>query len=77
MPSTVIRAFEYFPERRELRVTFRSGKCYRYSSVPPDTYLAMKHAFAKGEFFNAQIRGRFPFTRETSWKAGIGSDEVK
>jgi len=49
-----------------LRVTFRSGKCYRYSSVPPDTYLAMKHAFAKGEFFNAQIRGRFPFTREIS-----------
>lgn len=63
MPSKVIRAFEYFPERRELRVTFQSGKRYVYEGVPDDVYTAMKGAFSKGEFFNAHIKDRFPFSR--------------
>lgn len=66
MPSTVIRAYHYCQPRRELRVTFRSGNRYVYKDVPAETYAAMKGAFAKGEFFNAHIRGRFPFTREPS-----------
>ncbi len=64
MPSTVIRSFDYCAARSELRVTFQSGKRYLYQCVPAETYAAMKGAFAKGEFFNAHIRGRFPFVRE-------------
>lgn len=48
MPSTVIRAYEYSAERRELRITFQSGRRYVYRDVPTDTHDAMKSAFAKG-----------------------------
>jgi hypothetical protein len=65
MPSSVIRTYEYFASRQELRVTFQSGRRYRYQHVPAETYAAMKSAFSKGEFFNSEIRDRFPFVRET------------
>ena len=61
MPSSVIRAFDYDPAERRLDVRFVSGRRYSYFEVPPETYQAMRLSFAKGEFFNAHIRGRFPF----------------
>jgi hypothetical protein len=64
MPSTVIRTYEYFPARRELRVVFQSGRCYLYHEVPEEIHAAMKKAFSKGEFFNQHIRDHFEFTRE-------------
>ena len=63
MPSTVIRAYEYCAARRELQVTFQSGKRYVYQGVPVETYTALQHAFSKGEFFNVHIRDQFPFVR--------------
>jgi hypothetical protein len=63
MPSTVIRSFEYDAETRELWVLFRSGRSYVYQQVPPETFEGMRRAFAKGEYFNAEIRDRFPFIR--------------
>jgi hypothetical protein len=32
--------------------------------VPSETAKALRAAFAKGEFFNAHIRGRFAFKQE-------------
>ena len=61
MASTVIRAFDYHPAEQRLDVTFVTGRRYSYFEVPPETYAAMKASFAKGEFFNAHIRGRFAF----------------
>lgn len=66
MPSAVIRFFVYHPERRQLDVTFQSGRRYLYEDVPPEVYDAMKGAFSKGEFFNEHIRDRFRFTRRES-----------
>jgi hypothetical protein len=66
MPSSVIRSYEYSAPRQELRVTFQSGRRYRYQHVPAETYAEMKSAFSKGEFFNAHIRDHFPFIRESS-----------
>jgi KTSC domain len=63
MPSTVIRSFVYEPARRELEITFQSGKRYAYEHVPPEVYDAMRSAFSKGEFFNEHIRDRFDFRR--------------
>ena len=63
MPSTVIRKFGYDAAEQRLDVVFQTGRAYSYHDVPPDLYEAMKSAFAKGEFFNAHIRGRFRFTR--------------
>jgi KTSC domain-containing protein len=64
MPSAVIRSYEYCASRRELRVTFQSGRSYVYQDVPAEAYSAMKNAFSKGEFFNANIRDRYTFSRE-------------
>ena len=64
MPSAVIRSYEYCASRRELRVTFQSGRSYVYQDVPTEAYSTMKHAFSKGEFFNANIRDRYTFRRE-------------
>ena len=61
MPSTVIRAFRYDPERRELDIEFTSGRCYRYLGVPPETAAAMRGAFSKGSYFNRHIRDKFAF----------------
>ena len=63
MPSSVIRSFEYDATRQELLIRFQSGRRYVYRNVPERTYQSMRAAFAKGEFFNAEIRGRFPFSR--------------
>ncbi len=66
MPSAVIRSYEYCAPRRELRVTFQSGRSYVYQDVPAEAYSAMKNAFSKGEFFNENIRDRYTFNREDS-----------
>jgi hypothetical protein len=61
MPSTVIRRFDYSPERRELRVEFVTGRRYLYRDVPEEEARAMRGAFAKGRYFNAHIRDRYRF----------------
>ena len=59
MPSTVIRRFDYSPERCELLVEFTTGRRYVYADVPDDEVRAMRAAFAKGRYFNARIRDRY------------------
>jgi hypothetical protein len=66
MPSTVIRSFQYDEASRTLLIIFQSGRRYRYLNVPAETVKDMRAAFAKGEFFNAQIRGRFAYKQELS-----------
>ena len=60
MPSTVIRHIAYDEPSRTLVVSFISGAVYAYSDVPPQTYADFTSAFAKGRFFAARIRDRFP-----------------
>ena len=61
MPSTVIQAFDYRPERRELRVTFTTGRRYLYLGVPPETVEAMRSSLSKGRYFNTRIRPYYPY----------------
>jgi KTSC domain-containing protein len=64
MPSSVIRSYRYDPADRHLDVVFVSGRLYRYHDVPEDIYQGMRRAFSRGEYFNANIRERFRYTRE-------------
>ena len=64
MPSQVIRHFSYDPDARQLRVTFVSGRRYRYDQVPAEVAEEMKLAFSKGQFFNRRIRDVFPASPE-------------
>ena len=66
MPSTVIRWFTYRADRRQLDITFQSGRRYVYDDVPLDVYESMRRAFSKGEFFNKHIRDRYTFTETSS-----------
>ena len=61
MPSSVIRRFDYRPDRRELDILFTTGRRYIYREVPPDAADAFRAAFSKGRHFNARIRGHYPF----------------
>lgn len=61
MPSTVIRRFDYSEELEELTVEFVTGRRYLYSQVPPDEVERMRHAFAKGSYFNRNIRDRYRY----------------
>lgn len=73
MPSTVIKSFSYDCENGDLEVLFVTGRRYRYHGVPPQIAADLKSSFAKGEFFNAQIRNRYRFTKVSA--KVIGSHE--
>lgn len=62
MPSSVIRAFAYRAEARELDIIFVSGRRYRYRDVPPVAFEALRTAFSKGQHFNTHIRDRYDFS---------------
>ena len=74
MPSTVIRRFGYDPAERALDVTFVTGRRYRYVPVPLEEAQAMRAAFAKGRYFNARIRDRYPCV-ELASEAGSSFDD--
>lgn len=61
MPSTVIRRFDYSPEREELTIEFVSGRRYLYSGVPRDEAESLRSASSKGSYFNRRIRDRYAF----------------
>jgi hypothetical protein len=62
MPSSSIRNSEYDPVTRTLSVWFvASGKRYDCANVPPEIYSAFRQSFAKGKYFNEEIRNRFPY----------------
>jgi hypothetical protein len=67
MPSTAIRSFRYDADKRELQVTFVTGRRYVYDDVPPERYEAFRTAFSKGTFFNREIRDHYAY-REISPK---------
>jgi len=64
MPSSVVRTLTYQPKERRLDVVFTSGRAYSYHDVPSAVFEAMKASFAKGEFFNRHLRGRYQYTRQ-------------
>jgi len=62
MPSTVIRAARYDPDRRVLDILFTTGRRYLYHDVPPEAADRFRAASSKGRHFNAHIRDRYDFT---------------
>jgi hypothetical protein len=65
MPSTAIRNLFYVPARRELWITFVSGRSYVYSEVPTEVFDAFKTASSRGAFFNHEIRDHYAFREVT------------
>ena len=69
MPSSVIRSFDYDEARNELTVALTTGHVYVYSLVPPAVVAEFQAAASKGRFFNARIRGKYPY-RDVTGSAG-------
>lgn len=61
MPSTVIRRFDYRPVRRELEITFTTGRRYLYSDVPGKAVEEFRAASSKGVYFNRHIRDHYRY----------------
>ena len=61
MPSSVIRRFQYHPDRGELEVLFTTGRRYVYSGVEEEAARRFRGAFAKGVHFNRYIRDHYAF----------------
>jgi hypothetical protein len=60
MPSTAIRSFSYDKGRRQLQVTFVTGRRYLYFGVPQEEADAFRAASSKGCYFNFHIR-HYPY----------------
>jgi lysyl-tRNA synthetase class 2 len=65
-------AIRYEAESRTLFMAFRSGHEYAYREVPPECAAGFQRCDDKGRFFNARIRGRYPFDRLFSPAGGPG-----
>jgi hypothetical protein len=61
MPSTVIDRFHHDPGTGVLTVVFRTGRVYAYHGVPASEVAALRSAESKGRYFNAHIRGHYPY----------------
>ena len=64
MPSSLIHSSQYDEASKTLLIIFQSGRRYRYFEVPAETHKGLRAAFAKGAFFNMQIKDRFRYTEE-------------
>jgi hypothetical protein len=62
MPSSVIRAAHYDPDREVLDILFTTGRRYLYHRVPAEAADAFRAAFSKGRHFNRHIRDAYDFT---------------
>jgi hypothetical protein len=62
MPSSVIRAAHYDPDREVLDIMFTTGRRYIYHRVPAEAAQAFQAAFSKGRYFNKHIRDAYDFT---------------
>jgi hypothetical protein len=70
--SSLLRAVRYHGQTLHLEVEFRDGSAYRYLHVPADTFEALLEAESKGEYFNHQIRKRFPSAKIQHARAARG-----
>lgn len=61
--STDIRAIGYDVDTQTLEIEFTKGSVYQYAGVPVGEYEAMMNADSKGKYFNANIRGRYSFSK--------------
>ena len=55
--SSMIKSYEYNPDKEILILTFNNDMSYKYVSVPREIFLKFQHAQSYGKFFNEFIKG--------------------
>lgn len=61
--SSNLQSVGYDAHHQTLEVEFRNGAIYQYYDFSQAMYEKLMEASSKGQFFNAQIRNRFPYSR--------------
>ena len=61
--SSSLQSVGYDEECQVLEVEFRNGAVYQYQDCPKLTYEELMNSASKGQFFNAEIRNRLPYSR--------------
>lgn len=61
--SSNIGTIGYEAETQTLEVEFLNGSIYQYAGVSVEEYEAMMNADSKGKYLNANIKGRYSFTK--------------
>jgi predicted RNase H-like HicB family nuclease len=59
-PNATIREVAYELSKRELLITFSTGRRYVYDNVPLEVVESLKRATSRGAFFNEQVHARYP-----------------
>jgi hypothetical protein len=59
--STAIKQIAYDRARKELKLTFVSGRTYVYEDVPIDAYEELLSAESQGAYFNHRIRDAYEY----------------
>lgn len=62
--STMLATVAYHAPGQLLWLEFRSGAVYCYLGVPPTVHQSLMAAPSKGDYFNRNIRGCFPYRRQ-------------
>jgi KTSC domain-containing protein len=63
--SSAITRIYYSARRRELFVSFRSGRIYVYFDVSREEYDRFLASPSQGQYFNFQIRNRYRYRELT------------
>jgi hypothetical protein len=61
--SSHLRAIGFDPENCTLEVEFLDGSIYQYQGVSQADHDALMDASSKGQYLNANIKGRYPFVK--------------
>ncbi len=59
--STSIRSVGYDPDQKMLEIEFQSGEVYDFHDVPQEVYRDLMQAESHGQFFQQNIREKYPF----------------
>lgn len=60
--SSVIKSLTYDENRKDLQVSFKSGKLYVYTPVSQQFFNKLQNAESKGKFFNKNIKNNEALT---------------
>lgn len=63
--STLLATSDYDTSAQRLWLELRCGAVYCYFDVPPAVHQGLIEAPSKGAYFNQNIRGSFPYQRQT------------
>ena len=61
--SIALSDIDYDADRDKLCVRLASGERYVYVGVPGEVHRSFVHSESRGQFFQAEIRDRYPYNR--------------